>query len=225
MLQFFSVDTIAFDVFGYPLSYVELIGTIFNLWSVWLVTRRRIETWPVGLVGITLFLLLFYQIRLYSDVFEQIYFLVASFVGWWRWHREPPETETQTGAAYSGKTELLRWAALTALGGAALGAFISQAHLLLPDVFPAPAAYPYLDAITTAMSFTATWLMAQKRTEHWLYWIIVDVIGIGLYFAQGAVFVAGLYGIFLVLAIRGWLAWRAVRPAPADVQTRQGIEC
>ncbi len=57
MLQFFSVDTIAFDVFGYPLSYVELIGTIFNLWSVWLVTRRRIETWPVGLVGITLFLL------------------------------------------------------------------------------------------------------------------------------------------------------------------------
>ncbi|MBL8094057.1 MAG: nicotinamide mononucleotide transporter [Anaerolineales bacterium] len=212
MLQFFSVNTVAFDAFGYPLSYLELIGTIFNLWSVWLVTRRRIETWPVGLVGIAFFLLLFYQIRLYADVFEQIYFFVASVVGWWRWGRAAPETETQTGAAYSPRTSLLGWAALTALGGAALGVFVSRAHLLLPDLFQAPAAYPYLDALTTAMSFSATWLMAQKRTEHWLYWISVDVIGIGLYFAQGAVFVAGLYVVFLFLAIRGWLVWRTVRP-------------
>ncbi len=213
MLQLLSVNTIAFSVFGYPLSYLELIGTIFNLWSVWLVTRRRIETWPVGLVGIAFFLLLFYQIRLYADVFEQIYYLVASLVGWWRWGRAAPETETETGAAHSPRASLLGWAALTAVGGLAFGAFISQAHLLLPDLFQAPAAYPYLDAITTAMSFTATWLMTQKRTEHWVYWIIVDVIGIGLYFVQGAVFVAGLYVVFLVLAIRGWLAWRAVEPA------------
>lgn len=215
MLEFFSVNTIAFDVIGYPLSFLELIGTIFNLWSVWLVTRRRIETWPVGLVGIAFFLLLFYQIRLYADVFEQIYFLVASVVGWWRWGRAAPETETQTGAAYSPRASLLGWAALTTLGGVALGAFVSRAHLLLPDFFQAPAAYPYLDALTTAISFSATWLMAQKRTEHWAYWIIVDVIGIGLYYAQGAVFVAGLYVVFLFLAIRGWLAWRSLQASPA----------
>ena len=217
MSDFFSVNTIAFDVFGYPLSYLELVGTLFNLWSVWLVMRRRIETWPVGIVGIVLFLLLFYQIRLYSDVFEQIYFLIASFVGWWHWQRAAPETETQTGAAYSSRAGLWGWAAMTLVGGLALGAFTSRAHLLLPDVFTEPAAYPFLDALTTAMSFTATWLMTRKRTEHWVYWIIVDVIGIGLYYAQGAVFVAGLYVVFLVLATRGWLAWRALRPAPAAV--------
>ena len=213
MPDFFSVNTTAVVILGYPLSYLELVGTVFNLWSVWLVTRRRIETWPVGIVGIVLFLLLFYQIRLYADVFEQTYFLIASFVGWWRWRREPPETETESGATYSDRRAVITWVVVTAVGGLLLGAFTSRAHLFLPGVFQAPAAYPYLDAITTAMSFTATWLMAQKRIEHWLYWIVVDVIGIGLYFVQGAVFVSGLYVIFLVLALRGWLAWRALRLA------------
>lgn len=212
MPDIFSVNTTAVVILGYPLSYLELVGTIFNLWSVWLVSRRRIETWPVGIVGVVLFLLLFYQIRLYSDVFEQLYFLGASFVGWWQWRREPPETETETGAAYSNRRALVAWVVVTAVASLLLGAFTSRAHLLLPGVFRAPAAYPYLDAITTAMSFTATWLMAQKRIEHWLYWIVVDVIGIGLYFVQGAVFVAGLYVIFLILAMRGWLGWRALRP-------------
>lgn len=215
MPDFFSVHTIALDLFGYRLSYLELVGTVFNLWSVWLVTRRRIETWPVGIVGVVLFLVLFYQIRLYADVFEQAYFLIASFIGWWRWGREAPETETRSGAAYSPSRVLLGWAALTLIGGLALGVFTARAHILLPGLFAAPAAYPLLDALTTAMSFTATWLMAQKRTEHWLYWIVVDVIGIGLYYAQGVAFVAGLYVVFLIMAVRGWLAWRALRPAPA----------
>lgn len=215
MPPFLSVDTIAFTIAGYPLSYLELVGTVFNLWSVWLVTRRRIATWPVGIVGIALFLLLFYQIRLYADVFEQAYFLVASFVGWWRWHRDPPETVERSSAAYSPQRSLWAWAALTAIGGVALGALVSHAHLWWPTIFTAPAAYPYLDALTTAMSFTATWLMTQKRTEHWLYWIVVDVIGIGLYFAQGAVFVAGLYVVFLVLATKGWWDWRTLSASPA----------
>jgi nicotinamide mononucleotide transporter len=207
--QFLSVETIAFTVLGYPLSYVELLGTIFNLWSVWLVARNHIATWPVGIVGVLLFLVLFYQIRLYSDTFEQIYYLVASVYGWWQWSRG--------GAARAGGARAIRLSAPRSLaaGVAAtlalsllLGWLMSDIHLLLPGLFPEPASYPYLDALTTVMSITATLLMAHRRLECWVYWIIVDIIGVGLYYAKDVRFLALLYAIFLVLAANGLLTWR-----------------
>ncbi|HYF61502.1 MAG TPA: nicotinamide riboside transporter PnuC, partial [Herpetosiphonaceae bacterium] len=80
-------------------------------------------------------------------------------------------------------------------------------HIWLPDLFPEPASFAYLDALTTIMSFVATILMARKRIECWVYWIAVDVIGIGLYYAKDVKFIALLYVIFLALAIAGLFAW------------------
>ena len=87
MSGFLSINNIAFVIFGYPMSYVELVGTILYLWSVWLISRRQILTWPVGIVSVILYMLLFYQIRLYSDFLEQIYYLGASVYGWIVWNK------------------------------------------------------------------------------------------------------------------------------------------
>ena len=83
MAYFLSVDTIAFTIIGYPMSYVEFIGTILYLWSVWLIAKRKTLTWPVGIVSGLLYVILFYQIRLYSDTLEQVYYLGTSIYGWW----------------------------------------------------------------------------------------------------------------------------------------------
>ena len=72
MLNFFSVDKVLLTVLGYPMSYIEFAGTILYLWSVWLIAKRHILTWPVGIVSVLLYMILFYQIRLYSDTIEQI---------------------------------------------------------------------------------------------------------------------------------------------------------
>ena len=74
MLALFSTNTIMFTVAGYPMSYIEFFGTIFSLWSVWLVTKNNIWNWLIGLFGVVLFALLFWQVRLDADFFEQIYF-------------------------------------------------------------------------------------------------------------------------------------------------------
>ncbi|MDQ5910359.1 MAG: nicotinamide mononucleotide transporter [Pseudomonadota bacterium] len=79
--------------------------------------------------------------------------------------------------------------------------------------FPEAASYPWLDALTTVMSLVAMWLMARRRIESWVYWIIVDVIGIGLYFVKEVRFVALLYAILLALAIRGLIDWRKASAA------------
>ncbi len=90
------------------------------------------------------------------------------------------------------------------------GVFVSRVHLYFPAAFPEEASFPYLDALTTAMSFTAMWLMARKRVESWLYWISVDVIGIGLYHAKAVDFIALLYVALLLLAVGGFLSWTGV---------------
>ncbi len=212
MLDFLSVDKIAFTLFGYPMSYIELVGTILYLWSVWLIAQRRMLTWPVGIASVLLYMALFYQIQLYADALEQVYYLGASVYGWWHWRQSSRETETALAVNYSSFREIALWAAITLALGLGVGAAISQVHLWLPTLFPEPASFPFLDALTTMMSFTAMWLMARKRTESWVYWIIVDVIGIGLYYVKEVRFISLLYVILLGMAIRGWVLWgKAVR--------------
>ena len=207
MPNFLSVDNIAFTVIGYPMSYVEFFGTILYLWSVWLISKRRVLTWPVGIVSVILYMALFYQIRLYSDTLEQVYYLGASVFGWVMWNKSPKDDGQITDVTYSNGKGLTLWIVLTAVISIITGYIMSQIHILLPAIFPDAAAFPYLDALTTIMSFSAMWLMVQKKTESWIYWIVVDVIGIWLYFVKDVKFLSLLYVILLVLAINGLSTW------------------
>jgi nicotinamide mononucleotide transporter len=166
----FSVNTVAVTVLGYPLSYVELLGTLFNLWSVWLVARNRILSWPIGIVGVVLFLVLFYQIQLYADTFEQVYYLFASLYGWWYWARSSdPGVGLTQRPRWSDRRTILLVAAGTLLLSLVVGAVIGRLHLWLPALFPVAASFVALDALTTVMSFTAMILMARRRVECWIY--------------------------------------------------------
>ena len=207
-MNLLSIDAIAFTFLGYPMSYIELVGTLLYLWSVWLIARRNILTWPIGIVSVVLYMLLFYQIQLYSDVIEQIYYLGASAYGWWLWGRSPQEQGKTIGMGFSPRLTVLITIGLTVVLSLLAGRLIADIHTILPRLFPAPASFPYLDALTTVMSFVAMWLMARRRTESWYYWIVVNVIGIGLYYAKDVKLISLLYVILLVLAFRGLIEWR-----------------
>lgn len=207
MAGILSVDHVFFFILGYPMSYIEFFGTILYLWSVWLITKRHMLTWPVGIVSVLLYMFLFYQIRLYSDTLEQFYYLGASVYGWWYWSKSPKEKHIVKDVGLSSIRVILVTMLITATLAAADGVLVSRIHLLWPVLFPEPASYPYIDALTTIMSFTAMWLMARKRIESWIYWIIVDLIGIWLYYVKEVRFVALLYVILLILATRGAILW------------------
>jgi nicotinamide mononucleotide transporter len=207
MLNYLSVDNIAFTIIGYPMSYIEFIGTILYLWSVWLISRRNILTWPIGIASVLLYLALFYQIRLYSDALEQIYYLGASIYGWWVWNISPINNGQVTDLKYNNKTGLVLWVVATLLISAMTGFMMIRIHIFLPEIFPNAASFPYLDAFTTIMSFSAMWLMAQKKTESWIYWIIIDAIGIWLYYVKDLKFISLLYIALLFMAINGLRVW------------------
>ncbi|MEH2041547.1 nicotinamide riboside transporter PnuC [Nostoc sp.] len=207
MLEFWSVNNIAFNILGYPMSYVEFLGTIFYLWSVWLISRRNILTWAVGIVSVLLYMVLFYQIRLYSDMVEQVYYLGVSVYGWWRWSTPKLDSGEVLNVRHSRKRQIILAPSVTIALTFVMGALMSQIHTILPAIFPDKASFPYLDALTTIMSFTAMWLMTHKRIESWYYWIVVDIIGIWLYDIKGVKFIALLYVILLLMAINGLISW------------------
>ncbi|MCK5491061.1 MAG: nicotinamide mononucleotide transporter [Candidatus Pacebacteria bacterium] len=194
------------------MSYIEFFGTIFSLWCVWLVAKNNILTWPVGMVGIVLFGFLFWQIQLYSDFIEQIYFFFMSIYGWWMWSSmkktKQKTTQTKLKITLNSKQSNKIYVVVIVLGTIVMGYFVGHIDLYFPQIFPEQASFPYLDAFTTVMSFAATILMAKKKIECWYLWILVDVIGVGLYFEKDVVFVSFLYLIFLFIATKGYFIWR-----------------
>ena len=209
LLALFDVNKSIFTLMGYPMSAVELFGTLFNLASVALMARRHIWTWPLGIIGVILFAVLFYQIRLYGDFFEQIYYLAASIYGWWLWRRGR-EKSAKNRLGFSSRYGIVSGLAITLVGGLILGWALGELPHMVPAFFPEPPSYPYLDAVTTVGSFVAMVLEAKRRLESWIYWTWINVAGIWLYVIKGVPFVAVVYGLFLVLGLYGyWQWWRA----------------
>lgn len=204
--KFLDVNTIAFTVLNYPMSYIEFVGTIFYLWSVWLIAERKMLTWPIGIISVILYFFLFYQIRLYSDAAEQVYYLGASIYGWWYWNKGKQE-EKESVIKISSPLKLFTWGISTIFVSIGVSLFVSRLHIMFPIIFPEPASFPFLDALSTIMSFSAMFLMAKKYFESWIYWIIVDVIGIRLYFVKDVKFLSLLYVILLIIAIKGLFEW------------------
>lgn len=209
ILEFFNVNNTFFTVFNYQMSYVEFFGTILNILTVWLLVKKNIWNWPVGIVAVVLFGALFYQLNLYADLFEQGYYFVTGFIGWYLWAKakKPKDEDEKIIVKRNTIRQNVFW--LAGIGISTLiGAWaMAQVHIWLPALFPEPASLPTLDVLTTVMSFAAQLLMIYKRLENWVLWIIVDVIAIGLYWYKGVPFVALLYVIFLFLASKGLVTW------------------
>ena len=210
----FDVKETFFTILGSPVSYVEFIGTVLGLVSVFLAARANILTWPTGIANAIFFLVIFYQIHLYSDMFLQMYFCGMGVYGWFSWKRR---AEQDQGAirTLSNRNRLLL-AALIATVVIVVGTFISRIHLVLPQVFDHPATYPYIDTFIAISSILATILLARRTFETWVLWIAVDITSIGLYSVKGVKLIAIEFVIFLALAVLGIYSWYRLwkRPEP-----------
>ena len=179
------------------MTTLEIIGTLFALLGVWLTTQQRIWCWPVAIIAIVIYIYIFFKSKLYGDSALQVFYLAMSFYGWYEW-------------LYGGKehTELtlskidLKMLIITTAAGVG-GTFVLVYFLKMTD-----SNVPWLDACTTSFSLVATWMMARKILENWLYWIIIDLLYVGIYIYKD-LYVTGLqYFIFTILAAYGYWQWR-----------------
>ena len=203
-MTFFDINNIAFTALNYPISYVELIGTLFGFISVYLASRANILTWGTGIVNELFLFMMFFQIQLYADMFLQVYFFAVTLYGWYNWKKKP-EQNSITSIGF--KAQL--WAAGFIIAATFFTGFLfSNIHLYLPKYFAIEAAFPYIDAFVMVLSIFATVLLAQKKIETWYLWIIVDVVCVFLFFKKGVVFLALEYFIFFGMAMNGLFNWK-----------------
>jgi nicotinamide mononucleotide transporter len=208
-MSVFNVHNVFFTIFGYPMSYIELSATLLIAVYVLLITRKIVWAWPLGIFTFSLFAVLYYQVRLYSDFFEQFYYIGNCFYGWSVWlaaRKKAEEGKEPDVSKTTGKGRLIA-GVIIAAGGIILGFSMSRINIWLPSLFHLPAAYPYIDATATVMGFVAAGLMTHKKIESWMLWICVNLICIGLYYVQNVKFVSVLYIFFLALAINGLITW------------------
>jgi len=201
----FDVKEVFFTAFGHDVSYVEFIGTVLGLISVFLAARANIFTWPTGIANALFFLVIFYQIHLYSDMFLQMYFCGMGVYGWfsWKYRAEHRQSTIQTLS----NSNRLRLAGFIGAVTLVVGTLIANIHLILPRIFDHPASYPYIDTFIAISSILATILLARRIFETWVLWVLVDITSIGLYSIKGVKLIAVEFVIFLFLAVLGVISW------------------
>lgn len=184
------------------MTLIETIAVIFGLMCVILTIRQNIWCWPTGLVQVALYIVIFYQVKLYSDLILHVIYVVLQIYGWHHW-LHGGRNRNALPVSTLGPQSRLAWPAV-AVSGTLLWGYLMATYT--------DAAVPYGDAFTTVASLIAQWLMARKKVESWLFWILVDVIAIGIYWYKSLHLTAGLYAVFLILATLGWFEWRKSLP-------------
>ena len=183
---------------------LELAGAITAVLGIWLTTKRLLICWPVTLVSIFLYMVVFYRAGLLSDALLQVFFVAFTFYGWWHWWRGVRQEGTVRVVPLM-RSSLIAALVLGIPGSFALGTLARHLH----------AALPYLDAVLMSYSLVATWWQARKHIANWWLWIFVDVIYIGEYIYKDLWLTGVLYAALVVLAILGLRDWRR---AAATVQ-------
>jgi nicotinamide mononucleotide transporter len=183
---------------------LELAANVFTAVAIVLAGRNNVHTWWTGVVGCALFGLLFAQSRLYADVALQVFFVVTSLLGWWKWLRG---REGQAlPVTHAGMASLL-W--VVPLGVGATAAYGALLHHFTN------AYAPFLDSAVLVFSIIGQVLMMQRRVENWSFWLLVNTIATPLYFSRGLHLTAVLYAGLWINALVSWRSWYKLAAPPS----------
>lgn len=180
------------------MSGLELFASLLGVLAVWMTVRQNPWCWPVGLVMVVLYIDIFAEAKLYSDMLLQGVYAALQLYGWWQWTRHGTAGHSRAVSRLTSRGLLLSIAI-----GAVCSGLLGLGMATWTD-----AAQPWLDATLTAFSLVAQVWMAQKRLECWPLWVLLDVIYVGLFTYKALYLTAGLYGLFVLLALWGLRDWR-----------------
>ncbi len=180
-------------------NYIEVLGVVFSILYLFFSIRQNILLWPMGIISALLYMVVFYQSKFYADMGLNGYYFFISIYGWilWRQTDKDPAKELSVTRIHLRMAGLLL--VITVLSFFGIG-------VILDKFTDSP--IPYWDAFTTAVSFTATWMLARKILEHWILWIIVDLVSMGLYLYRGLYPTLVLFAIYSTMAVIGYFEWR-----------------
>lgn len=181
---------------------LEIIGVFFGLISVWYAKKNNIWVYPTGMISTAIFVYLLLKWALLGDMIINAYFFIMSAYGWYFWSKKEYEIIVHPVTV----TEPKEYKRAIGLFGASL-LFIFWVYQVFDKWKDWTA---YVDSFTTAIFFVGMWLMARRKIEHWIFWIVGDIISIPLYFYKGLTLTSFQYIIFTLIAIYGYRSWKKI---------------
>lgn len=188
----------AFAGFVTATSPWEVAAVFLAVVYLMLAIREQPACWPAAILSSLIYLALFGGQQLYMESALQIFYVAMAGYGWWAWR---PAAE---GDALVVHTWPWRWHVVALLLVAVLS--VASGALL---AWKTSAALPYLDSFITWGSLLATWMVARKVLENWLYWFVIDSLSLGVFLNRGLYLTAALFALYLVLIVIGYRTWRS----------------
>lgn len=179
---------------------LEIVAVIFGLLSVWYAKKDNILVFPTGLVSTSIFVYLLWKWTLWGDMMINGYYFVMSIYGWYHWTRKSGNVVEFPISVMTIKEKYI-----------SVVIFVSTLIFVILVYFyfnKFTNWYNYVDTLLTAIFFVGMWLMAKRKIENWIFWIIGDIISIPLYFAKGFTFTSFQYLIFTIVAVYGYIEWK-----------------
>ena len=179
-------------------SGLELVAVLLAVAYLLLAVREDPRCWYAAFASTLIFLVLFWQVKLYMESVLQVYYLGMAVYGWYQW-RQPNDSQTPTSI----QTWPLSRHALVMLAVAGLSAL---SGFLLERYTDAQS--PYLDAFTTWASVVTTYMVTRKVLENWAYWLLIDSLSIYLYLDRALYFTSLLFAVYIIIIFFGWYRWQ-----------------
>lgn len=181
-----------------------------SLCYVVLAARGSRYCWPAAFIGSAIYVVVFWQYQLLMESALNVYYVGMAIYGWILWssftalasEKKPEQSSHRSNG-------IQQWAWQSHGLAVGLIALLSIASGTLLSHYT-EAVFPYLDSFTTWASLFATWMVAKKVLENWLYWIVIDLVSMGLFFNKGLLFTTVLFAVYVVIALYGYFHWRAL---------------
>lgn len=184
----------------------EPIGTVLGFVIVWCLIRQNLWAWPLGVAYVIVSVTVLLEARLYANlVLHLVGFLPLNLYGWYFWVFGKAPRETILPVTRASRASVAALVVGCLAGTAILGTFFT---------WYTDAALPYWDNGLFVASLAAMWLTARKKIENWVFWFVIDVVSVGVYWAQGLPLYASLYFVYLAMAVAGWRSWKNSMTAP-----------
>jgi len=213
---------IPIGVGGYDLSWIEAIGTLAGLLCIWLASLEKISNYAFGLINVTLFAVIFFQIQLYASLLLQLFFFAANIYGWYAWSRQGNDNQAALQIRWLTLPKALAWLVAIVIAIGLMTVYIDPVFAFLTHLAVSvmqslgmnvtqpvlePDAFPFWDSCMMVLSIAAMILMTRKYVENWILWVIVNMISIVIFALQGVWAMSLEYLLLMFVAVNGGRMW------------------
>ena len=194
----------SFNQYFSTLPWLELIAMLLALAYVILAAQGSLWCWPAAFISTALYTIVFFDVLLLMDSALNAYYLVMALYGYWLWRKNATLNHDNEPSFI-----VISWRLSWHLKACLILTFISFALGYVMANYT-PAAFPYLDTFTTVFAVFATYLVAKKVLENWLYWIVIDAVSIYLYIEKELMPTVVLFVLYVFIATYGYFKWRGI---------------